>query len=83
MSGQLDPFPGGLWKARNRAGVFSAPHQISKTTNCSDKRQTALDSSLENLQLLYETFSGQVNIEVTSTEVITNNIVYFHNDLDR
>ena len=29
------------------------------------QRPATLDSSLENLQVLYETFLGQVNIEVT------------------
>ena len=48
----FNPIPGGHRTARNRAGGFSAPRQISKTTNRSDKRQTAFDSSLKDLQVL-------------------------------
>ena len=46
----VHPIPGGLRKARNRAGgSFSAPvtRQISKTTNRTDKRETTSDSSLK------------------------------------
>ena len=45
---RVNPVPGGLRRARNRAGILFAPppRQISKTTNRSDKRQTAFDTSL-------------------------------------
>ena len=48
-----------------RGGGDSAPRQISKTKHRSDKRQTALDRSVKDLQLVHTNCSGQVNIEVT------------------
>ena len=58
-------------------GPFWPTLQISKTTNCSDKRQTVFDSSLKGLQLLKKT----VRSTLRSLEVITNNMV--RNNLDR
>ena len=78
----VKPIPGGLWKARKWAeGPFNPPpRQISKTTNRSDKRQTAFDSSLKDLQLLHF-FFFLVRSILSSPEVITNNMA--HKDLDR
>ena len=47
-----------------RGGAFGPPSDL-ETTHQSNKRKTAFDRSLKDLQLLHKTFSGQVNIEVT------------------
>ena len=46
-------------------GWFPPPPEISKTTQRSDRRKTALDRSRQVLEKILRSFLGQVNIEVT------------------
>ena len=61
---------GGL--ARPQTWHRRCPRQISKTKHRSDKRQTALDRSVKDLQLLHKHF--RVRSILRSPEVIKNNM---------
>ena len=70
----LTLFRAGSERLDNRAvGLFGPPSNLKKT-NCSDKRQMALDNSLEDLQFFW------VRSILMSPEVIANNMLH---DLDR